>query len=125
MKKIIYAAIALFSFSFFSEAAAEPYWPDNIRVEDVVYPVPPTIGRHEIVDANIDMNSAKVDIVFKEAVDKVTVSIVDEMTGAVVSQRVCDTTVESGTTLDAPMFEGSYKLHIKGESYEGVGYFNL
>lgn len=125
MKKIIFAAIVLFSFSNLSEAIAEPYWPDNIRVEDVVYPVPPTIGRHEIIDANVDREMGKVDVNFLEKVDKVVVSIVDETTGAVVSQKVCDTSLESATILEAPTDEGFYKLHIKGESYEGVGYFDM
>lgn len=128
MKKIICAAIVLFSFSAFTDAKAEPddfYWPDNIRVEDVMYPTGPTIGRHEIVDANLDHHTGKVDINFAQAVDEVTVSIVDEMTGAVVSQKVCDTSFEPATTLDAPMCEGSYKLHIKGKSYEGIGYFAM
>lgn len=125
MKKIICAAIALFGISIFSEAVAEPYWPDNIRVEDTLYPSGPTIGRHEIVDANVDRNNGKVDINFAEAVDEVTVSIVDEMTGAVVSEVVCDTDAEPSTSLDAPVYEGSYKLHIKGKTYEGVGYFNM
>lgn len=127
MKKIICAAIVLFSFSAFTDAKAEPddfYWPDNIRVEDIIFPTTDK-GRHEIVDANLDLFAGKVDVNFAETVDEVTVSIVDEMTGAVVSQKVCDTSFEPATTLDAPTSEGSYKLHIKGKSYEGIGYFAM
>ena len=110
MKKIICGVIALISASVYTEVCAEPYWPDDIRVEEVVYPVPTTIGRKEIVDASLDRVGGKVDIEFK---------------GMVVSQNVCDTANEMTTTLDAPAEEGAYMLHIQGESYEGIGYFEM
>ncbi len=125
MKKIICGILALISVSVCTEVCAEPYWPDNIRVEGEVYPVPPTIGRKEIVDANLDRVGGKVDVAFNEPVDEVVVSIVDQNTGMVVSQNVCDTAVEGATTVDAPMEEGLYMLHIQGESYEGIGYFEM
>ena len=125
MKKIICGVIALISASVYTEVCAEPYWPDDIRVEEVVYPVPTTIGRKEIVDASLDRVGGKVDIEFKESVAEVVVSIVDQSNGMVVSQNVCDTANEMTTTLDAPAEEGAYMLHIQGESYEGIGYFEM
>ncbi len=126
MKKIICGVIALFSGFAFTDVLADPdfYWPDNIRVEETVYP-PTTIGRKEIVDASLDRVGGKVDIEFKESVDEVVVSIVDQSNGMVVSQNVCDTANEMTTTLDAPAEEGAYMLHIQGESYEGIGYFEM
>lgn len=126
MKKIICGVIALFSGFTFSEVLADPdfYWPDNIRVEETVYP-PTTIGRKEIVDANLDRIGGKVDIEFKESVDEVVVSIVDQNSGMVVSQSVCDTANEVTTTLEVPAEEGAYMLLIQGESYEGIGYFEM
>lgn len=127
MKKIVCGALAIFSGFAFSEVLAEPddfYWPDNIRVEGEIYP-PTTIGRKEIVDASLDRVGGKVDIEFKESVDEVVVSIVDQSNGMVVSQSVCDTANEMSTTLDAPAEEGVYMLHIQGESYEGIGYFEM
>lgn len=128
MKKIICAIIALFSFSTFSQVIAdEPddfYWPDNIRVEDVLFPTTDK-GTREIVDASLDRFTGKVDVVFTEAVDKVDVSIVEQTSGMVVSQVKCNTSAEAAATLDAPMNEGSYMLHIKGQSYEGIGFFEM
>ena len=103
MKKIICGVIALISASVYTEVCAEPYWPDDIRVEEVVYPVPTTIGRKEIVDASL-------------------VRVGERNAG---SQNVCDTANEMTTTLDAPAEEGAYMLHIQGESYEGIGYFEM